>query len=553
MVTMLAASGSRQAQASFCAPSSATWPRPCVAAPVRVNAMRQELRGEMVKLHKKVVSRKAFAGEASRRVGKVVCQSLGEKKREASNVIQQETLISNTLASRWREIQGGNDWDGLLDPLDMDLRMELIRYGEFAQACYDTFDNASHSKYMGSSLFNKEKMLEKVGLPDTGYEITDFLFATSSVDSMILRNDAKDAWSRSSNWIGFIAVCTDEAKIKQMGRRDIVLAWRGTATKLEWAANLARKLIPCSLDARTQDGKRWNMKVMLEEGFLNLYTTRNSQTRYNQESVRGQILMELKRLIKKYDNEQLSITITGHSLGGALSVLSAYDIAISGVNRHGEDVEIKDFQEKTKSTKNSNPGKTKGTRIIPVTAFTFAGPRVGNNPFADMVRDLGVKILRVTNAQDMVPKVPSPLLNEEFTLFNNFLDKFPFTYSHVGAEIEIDHDLSPELRARGNPMNAHNMEAYLHLLTGYHGPNKPWNPVVDRDIALVNKASEFVCPKRTGIPGNWWQPENKGLVRNSEGKWVQVERDYEDIPDAVLQEKQEKHAQNSTSSNGNSL
>lgn len=160
-----------------------------------------------------------------------------------------------------------------------------------------------------------------------------------------------------------------------------------------------------------------------------------------------------------------------------------------------------------------------------------------------------MKILRVTNKQDMVPKVPSPLFNEEFTVFNNLLDKFPFTYSHVGSEIEMDHDLSPELRARGNPVNAHNMEAYIHLLTGYHGPNRPWDVVVDRDIALINKASDFVCPKRTGIPGNWWQPENKGLVRNSEGKWVQVEREYEDVPDVILEEKQAKNV----NGNANSL
>lgn len=376
----VAASGVRCVQASFCTPACKL-PGVHVAAPAmppRVFAMRQGLRGEALKV-KTTGSSKAAA---TRGAGKVVCQSLGEKTKAEAPMIQQETLISSTLASRWREIQGSKDWEGLLYPLDMDLRMELIRYGEFAQSCYDAFDNQPHSKYMGSALFRKEKMFEKVGLPDTGYEITDYLFATTSVDSLLLRNDAKDAWSRSSNWIGYIAVCTDEEKIKKMGRRDIVLAWRGTATKLEWAANLAGKLVPCALDARTQDGKAWNMKVMLEEGFLNLYTTRNSQTRYNQESVRGQVLMELKRLIKKYDNEQLSITITGHSLGGAMSVLSAYDIAISGVNRHGEDVEIKDFQKKTNATSNSNPGKTKGTRIIPVTAFTFAGPRVGNNPFA---------------------------------------------------------------------------------------------------------------------------------------------------------------------------
>ncbi|KAG0591752.1 hypothetical protein KC19_1G199200 [Ceratodon purpureus] len=521
--------------------------------------------------------------------GKVVCQSLGERTKKSdaapsdeisdeisddfaqkrsvinfsneaandlpkevvreysySHVIPQEMKISSTLASRWREIQGANNWEGLVDPLDMDLRMELIRYGEFAQACYDAFDNQPHSKYMGSNLFSIDTMFEKVGLPDTGYEITDYLFATTSVDSFILRNQAPDAWSRNSNWIGYIAVCVDEEKIKRMGRRDILLAWRGTATKLEWAANLAKTLVPCSLDPRATDDVPWNMKVMMEEGFLNLYTTANSQTRYNRDSARVQILKELKRLIKKYDDEELSITITGHSLGAAMAVLSGYDIAMSGINRHGVDVKVKDFRAPTEPTPTSDPGKTnkEGARgSIPVTCFTFAGPRVGNTPFREKVRDLGVKILRVTNEHDMVPKVPSPILNEDVKMISHILERFPWTYSHVGAEIELNHDLSPDLHKRGNPVNAHNMEAYLHLLTGYHGPGRPWKVVVERDLALINKASDFVCPKKTGIPTHWWQPENKGLVRNSEGKWVQIERDYEDLPESVLKSREEKKKQ----------
>lgn len=96
----------------------------------------------------------------------------------------------------------------------------------------------------------------------------------------------------------------------------------------------------------------------------------------------------MRRLIKKYDNEELSITITGHSLGGALSVLSAYDIAMSGVNVHGVDVKLsKKLNEKSVVTPTHDQSKTKKTgHKIPVTAFTFAGPRVGNNPFADKVK-----------------------------------------------------------------------------------------------------------------------------------------------------------------------
>jgi hypothetical protein len=215
---------------------------------------------------------------------------------------------------------------------------------------------------------------------------------------------------------------------------------------------------------------------------------------------------------------------------------------MSGVNVHGVDVKLsKNLNEKSVVTPTSDKSKTKMTgRKIPVTAFTFAGPRVGNNPFADKVRELGVKVLRVVNSKDMVPKVPSLIFNEDFTLFNNVLDFFPWTYSHVGEEIELDHDYSPFLQQRGNFMNNHNMEAYLHLLTGHHGPTIPWRQVVERDVALINKASEFVCPKKTGIPGNWWQPANKGLVRNEEGMWVLPERDFEDVPDNILEEKHSK-------------
>ncbi len=61
--------------------------------------------------------------------------------------------ISRGVATRWRELQGSNYWKGLLDPLDADLRSELIRYGEFSQVTYDSFDHDTHSMYYGSNRY----------------------------------------------------------------------------------------------------------------------------------------------------------------------------------------------------------------------------------------------------------------------------------------------------------------------------------------------------------------------------------------------------------------
>jgi hypothetical protein len=43
--------------------------------------------------------------------------------------VSESEPISPGVATRWRELHGSNYWKGLLDPLDADLRSELIRYG----------------------------------------------------------------------------------------------------------------------------------------------------------------------------------------------------------------------------------------------------------------------------------------------------------------------------------------------------------------------------------------------------------------------------------------
>jgi hypothetical protein len=249
------------------------------------------------------------------------------------------------------------------------------------------------------------------------------------------------------------------------------------------------------------------------------------------------VLAEIRRLIKKYDDEKLSITTTGHSLGAALALLSAYDIAESGFNRHRTNKPLPTaWNQKTEPTPTSNPGKTWNTPDVPITCFSFAGPRVGNSPFAERVKQLGVKVLRVVNKNDFVPRVPGLVfsgIKEELGILDKLIDRLPWTYSHCGVELEVNNEHSPLLRPNLGAGGAHNLEMYMHLVAGYQGKGvgtgKDFELQVKRDIALVNKASDALVPHKY-IPTSWWQLENKGLVLNEEFEWVQLHRSTEDIP-----------------------
>jgi hypothetical protein len=120
--------------------------------------------------------------------------------------------LGNT-AERWRKLHGDKNWEDLLDPLDLDLRRTLLRYGEMAQATYDAFNHQRLSPHAGLSRFAKRRFFDRVQLPDQGgtYRVTKFLYATSSdpvPDKFISASAGR--WCKESNWIGYVAVATDE-------------------------------------------------------------------------------------------------------------------------------------------------------------------------------------------------------------------------------------------------------------------------------------------------------------------------------------------------------
>ena len=106
-----------------------------------------------------------------------------------------------------------------------------------------------------------------------------------------------------------------------------------------------------------------------------------------------------------------SVTVCGHSLGGALATLLTLDVALN-------------------------------TSCRTPTAYTYASPRTGDHLFAGSFNAAISRSYRVANRQDLVPKLP-PIL--------------PLPYEHVNTEYELN-----------PPFNGMNYTIpCMHYLTSY--------------------------------------------------------------------------------------
>jgi len=406
-----------------------------------------------------------------------------------------------SIGKRWRLLQGSDQWEGLLDPLDSDLRQSILIYGDHSEATYDAFISDRRSRYAGNCRYGGPRFFDDLGLmkgpTEWGYSVSKFIYATSSIDlplAFFLTSLSREAWSRESNWMGYVAHVTDAGKT-QFGRRDIIVAWRGTIQSLEWIddfdpgqASLST-LLPdrTGLDEETDRVARHDARV--QRGWFSIYTSDDPRSPFNKTSAREQVLRELKRLLEIYKDEEISITTTGHSLGAALATLCAFDIAINGLNKP--------------------PGRA---TPIPVTAIVFASPRVGNDAFKKVFDKLpDLRVLRVTNNLDLVPLYP--LLG----------------YTEVGVELRVDTGKSPYLKQPGNTSLWHDLEAYLHAVAGRRGKKDPFKLEVDRDISLVNKWIDWLKDEYL-VPDSWWVAKNKGMVQENDGHWSMAKPGAEDFP-----------------------
>ncbi|CAN4091198.1 unnamed protein product [Withania somnifera] len=366
----------------------------------------------------------------------------------------------------------------MLDPIDPLLRAELIRYGDMAQACYDAFDLDHSCK------FDRSQFFESIGRSKHGYHVESYIYSKYLIHS-IWPND----WSHKPNWIGYIAVSNDEYSA-YLGRRDITIAWRGTVTDAEKIADLMfyQKSI------RYYRIPSPDKKIRAEAGFLRMYAKKHENCKLCHHSAREQVLAVVQRVKDQYADEEISITITGHSLGSALAIINAYDIAENGLNGCN----------------------------VPICVFSFSGPRVGNTRFKERLEELGVKVLRVVNIHDKVPGVPGVFLNEKAPTIVQKVSEFflPFCYLHVGEELALDHKTSPFLKDIHNLSYFHNLEVHLHLLDGFQGKMNAFSPLQWRNFSFVNKSTDFL-KEHLLVPPKWWNTkEYKKFIENLKGPWM---------------------------------
>ncbi|CAJ1978792.1 unnamed protein product [Sphenostylis stenocarpa] len=405
----------------------------------------------------------------------------------------------------WAQLLGHQNWAGLLDPLHLSLRSLILRCGDLIQATYDAFNNDENSPFCGSSRYGKSSFFRKVMLDDPDhYDVAAFLYATAKVsvpEAFLVHSLSREAWDRESNWIGYIAV-TSEQRSKELGRREIYVVWRGTSRNMEWinvfgagpksAAGLLNAESIRELKGRNKDGSSSSSsddednsrtpKVM--SGWLTIYTSDDPNSPFTKTSARTQLLSRVKSLIQRYKSENPSVVLMGHSLGASLSIVSAFDLVENGV------------------------------KDIPVAAIVFGSPQIGNKAFHDRFNKFpNLKVLHVKNVIDVIPHYPGKLLG----------------YEYSGVELVIDTRKSPSLKDSKNPSDWHNLQAMLHVVAGWNGKHGGFELKVKRSLALVNKSSEFLKDE-CGVPGSWWVEKNKGMVKREDGEWVSNAPDDEDLP-----------------------
>jgi Lipase (class 3) len=218
--------------------------------------------------------------------------------------------------------------------------------------------------------------------------------------------------SRGNNRVSIGLIC------QANGTGDVVIAIRGTEGILEWIQDAQFLLVTCPFLAGAGS---------TEDGFTAMYNSLQTGDSAGSPTV----VNALATL--PFPQPVSSVTISGHSLGGALATLLALDLAANT-----------DF---------NNP-----------TVYTYASPRTGDPMFASTYDQVVTNSFRVANRLDLVPHLP-----------------LPPAYDHVLQLYELNPiqllPFPPKILVNFTPTCEHVLNSYLYLLSvASGGPVLPLDP-----------------------------------------------------------------------------
>jgi predicted lipase len=205
--------------------------------------------------------------------------------------------------------------------------------------------------------------------------------------------------SRGHDEVSIGLMCQDQAG-------NAVIAIRGTEGILEWIHDAEFLQVPCPFLVGAGH---------TEDGFTAMYESLRTGAAANSPSVVSALAtLQCPRPVS-------SMTICGHSLGGALATLLALDVAAN--------------------TAFKNPA-----------VYTYGSPRTGDSLFASTFDQVVQNSYRVANRLDIVPTLPPPV-----------------DYDHVLNPVDLNPiqllPWPPKVLVKFNPGCEHSLITYMYLLS----------------------------------------------------------------------------------------
>ncbi|KPA74447.1 putative lipase [Leptomonas pyrrhocoris] len=166
----------------------------------------------------------------------------------------------------------------------------------------------------------------------------------------------------------------------------IVVAFRGTANTANWIQDLDFWSMPYPHPACGE-------LCAIHRGFYKAY-----------DSMREQLLQDVLAMHAQYPT--YSLFITGHSLGGAIAVLSAIEFTTWNLPRTHSP--LADNLSVSAAVPTGVTAADDPAHLMPVELYTFGEPRVGNVYFTNWSTSVlsQERQFRVTHARDPVPHLP---------------------------------------------------------------------------------------------------------------------------------------------------